>query len=116
MTTLRHCEAYPLNLNYFDSLTSIELDVITLFGILFHSDILNLKCRKIQKQRYLFSLIVANFLSSSILQVKQQEGTGFFPLFYFYSCNGLFTGYMQLVDSLCSRQTLISCISLFLAV
>ena len=102
MTTLRHCEAYPLNLNYFDSLTSIELDVITLFGILFHSDILNLKCRKIQKQPYLFSLIVANFLSSSILQVKQQEGTGFFRLFYFYSCNGLFTGYMQLVDSLCS--------------
>ena len=102
MSTLKHCEACPPNLNYFDSLTSIESDVITLFGIFFHRDILNLKCRKIQKQRYLFSLIVANFLSSSILQVERQEGTGFFPLFYFYSCNVLFTGYMQLVDSLSS--------------
>ena len=45
-----------------------------------HSDILNLKCRKIQKTLFT-PLIVVNLLSSSILQVEQQKVTVFSPYF-----------------------------------
>ena len=79
-------------------------------GLRFHSDNLNLKCRKIQK-RFLFSLIVVNRWSSSILQVEQQKVTNVFP---YYSCNVLFTAYMQLVHSLCSFQFRIHCMSALL--
>ena len=73
----------PLNLNYLvQSSASWKKPCL---GLRFHSDILNSKCRKIHK--------------TFILQVEQQKVKGFFP---YYSCNVLFTGYMQLVDSLCS--------------
>ena len=73
-------------------------------GLRFHSDILNFKCRKIEKTLLILSLIVVNLLSSSILEVEQQKVTVFFPTFLCYSRNVLFTDYMQLVDSLCSFQ------------
>ena len=66
-------------------------------GLRFHSDISNSKCRKIHK--------------TFILQVEQQKVKGFFP---YYSCNVLFTGYMQLVDSPCSlHDQFWSLVSLF---
>ena len=71
-------------------------------GLRFHSDILNFKCRRIEKTLPILSLMVVNLLSSSILEVEQQKVTGFFPTFLCYSRNVLFTDYMQLVDSLCS--------------
>ena len=98
----------PLNLNYLVQ-SSVSWKKPCL-GLRFHSDILNSKCRKIQKT-FLFSLIVVNLLSSSILQVEQQKVTGFFP---YYSCNVLFTGYMHLGGSLCSfHDQFWSLVSLF---
>ena len=79
-------------------------------GLQFHGDILSEDKRK----WFLFSLIVVNLLSSSILQAEQQKVTGFFPTFLCYSCNVLFTGYMQVVDSLCSfHDQFWSLVSLF---
>ena len=66
----------PLNLNYL--VQSSASGKKPCLGLRFHSDILNSKCRKIKK-RFLFSPIVVNLLSSSILQVEQQKVTGFFP-------------------------------------
>ena len=52
-------------------------------GLRFQSDILNLKCRKIQKTLFT-PLIVVNLSSSSILQVEQQKVTVFFPYFLIF--------------------------------
>ena len=75
---LKHCKAFsPLSLNY--SVWRPASWIKPCLRLRFHGNILNLKCRKIKKKLYLFSLVVVR--CSSILQVEQQKVTGFFPTF-----------------------------------
>ena len=99
----------PLNLNHLvQSLATWKKPCL---GLRFHRDILNSKCRKIQKTFFI--------LTDSCESLKFIYFTGwatksawFFCLQY--SCNALFTGYMQLVDSPCSlHDQFWSLVSLF---
>ena len=96
MTTLKNCKLF--------SLTSSELD-ITLFGmgLRFHSDILNLKCRKVQKTYFILTDSCESFAFIHFtVQVEEQKVTGFSLLFNFIHAKFCLPVNMQLVDSLCS--------------